>query len=68
MLSGFKSSVRHFEQWANVRKTLAVVVEVMLASRTAQVQGTFMLSICVVALALQARLEPYDDDNGETDL
>ena len=51
-----------------MRKTLAVVVEVMLASRTANIQGTFMLLICVVALALQARLEPYDDDNGETDL
>ena len=63
LLSRFKSSSRHFEQWVNIRKMLAVIVGVFLESHSALVPASAMLVICVFALVLQIRLQPYDDSN-----
>jgi len=63
LLSRFKSSSRHFEQWANIRKCLSLFVKVFLAAHSATAQASYMLGICIFALVLQIRLRPYDDDN-----
>eukprot|EP00613_Pedinella_sp_CCMP2098_P021792 CAMPEP_0171685762 /NCGR_PEP_ID=MMETSP0991-20121206/2427_1 /TAXON_ID=483369 /ORGANISM="non described non described, Strain CCMP2098" /LENGTH=1177 /DNA_ID=CAMNT_0012273443 /DNA_START=280 /DNA_END=3812 /DNA_ORIENTATION=+ len=63
IISAYKSSSRHFEHWANIRKIAAVVAEVALASVGPVAQTTTMLSVCCVALFLQLRLSPYDDLN-----
>jgi len=63
IISRFKSSSRHFEQWANIRKVAAVLVQVSLAPYKTTVQATTMIGICTAALLLQVRLQPYDDMN-----
>ena len=68
VISCYKSSSRHFEQWATIRKVIAVLVEVLMASSISGVQratqqASVMLCVCFVALILQVRLSPYDDLN-----
>ena len=67
-ISTYTSSSRHFEVWANVRKTLALVVEVFLARYSLSAQATTMMAVSFVALFLQVRLRPYDDGNVKCEL
>jgi len=68
ILCVFKSSSRHFEQWASVRKVAAIFTQTYLAYFGPGTQGTTMLLVCIVALLLQVRLRPYDDRNIMDDL
>ena len=67
ILSCYKSSSRHFEQWANIRKVAAIFIQA-LTFRSTTLQAVIMLAVCVVALALQTRLRPYDDENVMNDM
>ena len=46
-----------------MRKTVAVLIKVFLATQSVIVQAMAMGGVCVIALVLQVRVRPYDDDN-----
>ena len=63
VLSRFKSSTRHFEAVAIARKITIVVLSIFLDHSHPKTQASAMLVVCCVALVLQLRLRPYDDEN-----
>jgi len=68
VLSAYKSNARHFEQVTNVRKTIAVMIEVWLSASGPTVQCSSMMGVILVSFILITRMEPYDDMNDRNEV
>ena len=59
--------MRHFEVWAIARKVSIVTLSIFLDDAAPATQAWSMAAVVFVALLLQGRLRPYDDENEKND-